>query len=49
MERETYRNSRAGFDTMYNDLQKKYEEERTSKEVILKIPKPISQLSLLEI
>ena len=34
-ERETYRNSRLGFDTMYNEIQKKYDDERASKQVIL--------------
>lgn len=46
-ERETYRNSRLGFDTMYNDLQKKYDEERASKQVIL-LNRQSNLYSLLE-
>lgn len=33
VERETYQKSRTGFDTIYNELQKKYENECMSKQV----------------
>ena len=33
VERETYRKSRAGLDMIYHELQKKYEDERVSKQV----------------
>ena len=33
VERETYQKSRAGLDQIYHELQKKYEDERSSKEV----------------
>ena len=33
VERETYKKSRTGFDSMYHELQKKYEDECTSKQV----------------
>jgi hypothetical protein len=35
VERETFQSSRSGFDLMYNDLQKKYDDERLSKQVNL--------------
>jgi hypothetical protein len=35
VERETYQNSRAGFDLIYNELQKKYDDECLSKLVNL--------------
>jgi hypothetical protein len=35
VERETYQNSRAGFDLIYNELQKKFDEECLSKLVNL--------------
>ncbi|CAF4777199.1 unnamed protein product, partial [Rotaria socialis] len=34
VERETYNKSRTGFDSMYHELQKKYEDECTSKQKI---------------
>ena len=33
VERETYQNSRTGLDLLYNDLQKKYNDECLSKSV----------------
>jgi hypothetical protein len=33
VERETYQKSRAGLDLLYNELQKKYEDECLSKQV----------------
>jgi hypothetical protein len=33
VERETYQKSRAGLDLLYNELQKKYDDECLSKEV----------------
>ena len=33
IERETYQKSRAGLDLLYNELQKKYDDERLSKQV----------------
>ena len=33
VERETFQSSRIGFDQLYIALQKKYEEERLSKQV----------------
>lgn len=33
VERQTYRDSRTGFDLIYNQLQKKYDDECLSKQV----------------
>lgn len=33
VERDTYQNSRAGLDLLYNELQKRYQDERLSKQV----------------
>jgi hypothetical protein len=37
VERQTYQESRAGLDLLYNELQKKYDDECLSKQVDAKI------------
>lgn len=37
VERETFQKSRTGFDVMYNDIKKKYDDECLSKQVDRKL------------
>jgi hypothetical protein len=39
VERETYQKSRIGLDLLYNDIQKKYNDECLSKQVNIKLNK----------
>lgn len=46
VERETYQKSRTGFDLLYHELQKKYENELVSKQVNIEYVDQLDRVSI---